>query len=106
MPAPLTALLKASLAAGVDHNRLARGLRDRQYVDWRPLLDLPDGKALVRRAPTTRGVQRLLVCPPLRRSWQRGLWALTTQELRGPKMPLPWNRHPCCCSAGAWVCRD
>ena len=48
--APLTALLKASLAAGVDHSRLARGLRDRQYVDWRPLLDLPDGKALVRRA--------------------------------------------------------
>ena len=48
--APLAALLKASLAAGVDHSRLARGLRDRQYVDWRPLLDLPDGKALVRRA--------------------------------------------------------
>lgn len=48
--APLTALLKASLATGVDHSRLARGLRDRQYVDWRPLLDLPDGKSLVRRA--------------------------------------------------------
>ena len=48
--APLAALLKASLAAGVDHSRLARGLRDRQYVDWRPLFDLPDGKALVRRA--------------------------------------------------------
>ena len=48
--APLAALLKASLAAGIDHSRLARGLRDRQYVDWRPLLDLPDGKALVRRA--------------------------------------------------------
>lgn len=48
--APLGALLKASLAAGVDHSRLARGLRDRQYVDWRPLLDLPDGQALVRRA--------------------------------------------------------
>ena len=48
--APLAALLKASLAAGVDHSRLARGLRDRQYVDWRPLLDLPDGKALVRHA--------------------------------------------------------
>ncbi|MTJ91276.1 MAG: hypothetical protein F8N36_00180 [Desulfovibrio sp.] len=48
--APLAALLKASLATGVDHSRLARGLRDRQYVDWRPLLDLPDGKALVRRA--------------------------------------------------------
>ena len=48
--APLAALLKASLAAGVDHSRLARGLRDRQYVDWRPLLDLPDGKALARRA--------------------------------------------------------
>lgn len=48
--APLTALLKASLAAGVDHSRLARGLRDRQYVDWRPLLDLPDGTALARRA--------------------------------------------------------
>lgn len=48
--APLAALLKASLAAGVDHSRLARGLRDRQYVDWRPLLDLPDGKALVSRA--------------------------------------------------------
>ena len=48
--APLAALLKASLAAGVDHSRLARGLRDRQYVDWRPLLDLPDGKTLVRRA--------------------------------------------------------
>ena len=48
--APLAAMLKASLAAGVDHSRLARGLRDRQYVDWRALLDLPDGKALVRRA--------------------------------------------------------
>lgn len=48
--APLGALLKASLTAGVDHSRLARGLRDRQYVDWRPLLDLPDGQALVRRA--------------------------------------------------------
>ncbi len=48
--APLSALLKASLAAGVDHSRLARGLRDRQYVDWRPLLDLPDGQTLVRRA--------------------------------------------------------
>ena len=49
---PLAALLKASLAAGVDHSRLARGLRDRQYVDWRPLFDLPDGKALARRAQT------------------------------------------------------
>ena len=48
--APLATLLKASLAGGVDHSRLARGLRDRQYVDWRPLLDLPDGQALARRA--------------------------------------------------------
>lgn len=48
--APLGALLKASLTAGVDHSRLARGLRDRQYVDWRPLLDLPEGQALVRHA--------------------------------------------------------
>lgn len=47
---PLATLLKASLVAGVDHSRLARGLRDRQYVDWRPLLDLPDGKTLAHRA--------------------------------------------------------
>ena len=48
--APLTALLRASLAAGVDHSRLARGLRDRQYIDWRPLLDAPGGQDIVQRA--------------------------------------------------------
>lgn len=48
--APLATLLRNALSAGVDQSRLARGLRDRQYVDWRPLLDLPDGRTLARRA--------------------------------------------------------
>ncbi|MBE6441936.1 MAG: hypothetical protein E7022_06330 [Desulfovibrio desulfuricans] len=56
--APLAALLKASLAAGVDHSRLARGVRERHYVDWRPLLGLPDGRELARNA------QRLAGGPP------------------------------------------
>ena len=50
--APLGALLRSELSAGVDQSRLAHGLRDRQYVDWRPLLDLPEGQALARRAQT------------------------------------------------------
>lgn len=49
---PLGALLRASLAAHVDHSRLARGLHDWQGVDWRPLLDLPQGRELARRAQT------------------------------------------------------
>lgn len=50
--APLNALLRASLAARVDHSRLARGLHDWQVVDWRPLLDLPQGRELARNAQT------------------------------------------------------
>ena len=49
---PLGALLRASLAAHVDHSRLARGLHDWQAVDWRPLLDLPQGRELARNAQT------------------------------------------------------
>ncbi|WP_206214227.1 hypothetical protein [Desulfovibrio sp. ZJ369] len=49
---PLNALLRASLAAHVDHSRLARGLHDWQVVDWRPLLDLPQGRELARNAQT------------------------------------------------------
>lgn len=48
--APLAALLRASLAQGVDHSRLARGQKDRQSVDWRPLLALPEGRNMARRA--------------------------------------------------------
>lgn len=48
--APLAGLLRASLAEGVDHSRLARGQKDRQSVDWRPLLPLPEGRNMARRA--------------------------------------------------------
>ncbi len=48
--APLTRLLRASLEQNVDHSRLARGQKDLQRVDWRPLLDLPQGGDMVRRA--------------------------------------------------------
>lgn len=53
--APLAALLRASLAAGVDHSRLARGRRDWQAMDWRPLLDLPQGRELMRKARQLAG---------------------------------------------------
>ncbi|MDR3320415.1 MAG: hypothetical protein LBS77_05795 [Desulfovibrio sp.] len=43
----LATLLRASLAVGVDHKRLARGLHDGLYVDWRPLLNMPDGADFV-----------------------------------------------------------
>ena len=56
--APLAALLRASQASGVDQSRLARGLHDWQAVDWRPLLDLPQGRELIRKA------QRLAGAPP------------------------------------------
>lgn len=48
--APLAGFLRASLAEGVDHSRLARGQKDRQSVDWRPLLALPEGRNMARRA--------------------------------------------------------
>ena len=48
--APLVGLLRASLAQGVDHSRLARGQKDRQSVDWRPLLALPQGRSMARHA--------------------------------------------------------
>lgn len=48
--APLAALLRDSLTQGVDHSRLARGQKDRQSVDWRPLLALPEGRDMARRA--------------------------------------------------------
>ena len=53
--APLAALLRVSLAAGVDHSRIARGLNDWQYVDWRPLLDLPTGRNLAQKAQNLSG---------------------------------------------------
>lgn len=56
--APLAALLRASQASGVDQSRLARGLHDWRAVDWRPLLDLPQGRELIRKA------QRLAGAPP------------------------------------------
>ena len=56
--APLAALLRASQASGVDQSRLARGLHDWRAVDWRPLLDLPQGRELIRKA------QRLVGAPP------------------------------------------
>ena len=56
--APLAALLRASQASGVDQSRLARGLHDWRAVDWRPLLDLPQGRELIFKA------QRLAGAPP------------------------------------------
>lgn len=53
--APLAALLRAAQAAGVDQSRLARGLHDWQAVDWRPLLDLPRGRELIRAAQKKAG---------------------------------------------------
>lgn len=53
--APLAALLRAAQAAGVDQSRLARGLHDWQAVDWRPLLDLPQGRELIRMAQHKAG---------------------------------------------------
>lgn len=47
---PLTTLLRRSLAAGVDHSRLARGLDGGMRLDWRPLLDVADGAERVRQA--------------------------------------------------------
>ncbi len=46
---PLTAVLRTLLAQGVDCSRLAHGVGAGNRVDWRPLLDLPDGRELVRR---------------------------------------------------------
>lgn len=72
--APLTRLLRASLEQGVDHSRLARGQKDVQGVDWRPLLDLPQGRDIIRRA------QQLAKAPPEDTtlwSTQAGLAALT-----------------------------
>lgn len=48
--APLTRLLRSSLEQGVDHSRLVRGQKDVQSVDWRPLLDLPQGRDMIGRA--------------------------------------------------------
>ena len=53
--APLAALLRAAQAAGVDQSRLARGLHDWLAVDWRPLLDLPQGRELIRTAQRKAG---------------------------------------------------
>lgn len=53
--APLAALLRAAQAAGVDQSRLARGLHDWRAVDWRPLLDLPRGRELIRAAQSKAG---------------------------------------------------
>lgn len=52
---PLTTLLQRSLAAGVDHSRLARGLDGGVRLDWRPLLDLADGAERVRQARSMPG---------------------------------------------------
>ena len=47
---PLSAVLRTLLAQGVDCSRLAHGVGAGTRVDWRPLLDLPEGRDLVRRA--------------------------------------------------------
>ncbi|MDR2573860.1 MAG: hypothetical protein LBC94_05905 [Desulfovibrio sp.] len=53
--APLAATLRASMALGVEHRRLARGLQEGYYVDWRAFLEMPDGAELVQRARQLAG---------------------------------------------------
>ncbi|MDR1659506.1 MAG: alpha-glucosidase C-terminal domain-containing protein [Desulfovibrio sp.] len=53
--APLVALLRASIASGVEHGRLARGLHDGVSVDWRAFLEVTDGAGLIRKAQALAG---------------------------------------------------
>ena len=52
--APLARLL--GIMRDTDQQRMARGLDNWRGVDWRPLLDLPDGRALAAQAQRTAGM--------------------------------------------------
>ncbi|MDR2056304.1 MAG: hypothetical protein LBQ10_10625 [Desulfovibrio sp.] len=53
--APLVRLLRASMASGVEHSRLARGLHDEACVDWRAFLEVADGAGLIQKAQSLAG---------------------------------------------------
>jgi hypothetical protein len=53
--APLVAFLRASMASGVEHSRLARGLRDGACVDWRAFLEVTNGSELIQKAQRLAG---------------------------------------------------
>lgn len=52
---PLANLLRASLAAGIDQSRMARGLHEQYSVDLRPLSELPQGDVLLQKIERATG---------------------------------------------------